>query len=742
MTATQSQSAVIVSAGMIVRVLVKGHQRHSVDGFVTSSRPTCLTIKVAANGREISFPAEAILSIEVAAEDRRDTTSWQPGRMPVPMTEAASGICRLFLTGAGANIRALTGRALEEAAQELVHAQQEVSLAANRRIISELEHAVDHAAKCMQSAAQYEEAEWLYQELTDSLATPSPASVPNTSEYLATAVEGAKDRLATLMKEYWRRYQTTVAPKPAVIVGNTDTVVDVAPTLDVKIPVKVSLASTFAPAHNVRLILLDTGGLQLAEGEPVLPVLKSGAIEKLTAAMLAPEDFLLAPRTIQIRAQLKFQTTGRNEQLSPVRTLKFILNPPERFKRIDNPFAPYAGGTTVSNPDMFFGRESLLGEVTAAMQSGPRGQCYALYGQKRTGKSSFLEQVEARLAKPAIPITLSFGTVDQNELTSSVVREILHQVQINVALELTSEDARRVNHLWPDEQAIATRPLESLKSSIIGSRKILSRYTGWAAVRFILLVDEFTYLFEVLRRSTSGPHELATVRDFMRQWKALLDTQVFSAVVVGQDTMPYAMKKFANEFSNMTPKRLSYLERAETNELADRPIRRDDKGSRYVGYALDRIHEYTDGHPFFTQILCDRLVQRSNASSRGSITDGDVDEAVESLVAGQNAIELFRFDCFLSADNTGLPVDILSDDYSEIGNLIDDEGGRALELLVRLANMSGAQNRWVSVEQLGASIEEVALLNDLTTREVILRDGPEHAKVRVLLFAEYLRRLR
>jgi hypothetical protein len=343
--------------------------------------------------------------------------------------------------------------------------------------------------------------------------------------------------------------------------------------------------------------------------------------------------------------------------------------------------------------------------------------------------------------KPNIVATISFGTIDRENITVSFAREVLEQVRVPILATIPGEDYRVMASLWPDNERIERRPLESLRSGLTAGRSVLARTPGWTSMRYVLLLDEFTYLFEVLRRSEASPPEIAGVREFMRQWKALLESQYFSALVVGQDTMPYFMERFANEFSTMNSRRLSYLQSAETRRLADRPVLRDDGSSRYTGYALDMIYAYTDGHPYFTQIVCDRVIRLANEDRRSDISEGDVERAVESLVVGTNRLDTYRFDCLLTADNTGLVSSSSTPgDEFHVHDIYDDAGDAALRLLYRIANLGGQQNRPVSREELDLAAEEDEVLEDLLVREVLVeRDG--YVSIRVVLFSEHLRRM-
>lgn len=229
------------------------------------------------------------------------------------------------------------------------------------------------------------------------------------------------------------------------------------------------------------------------------------------------------------------------------------------------------------------------------------------------------------------------------------------------------------------------------------------------------------------------PREYNELRDFMRQLKGLLETRIFSALLVGQDTMPRFLDAYPNEFSVMATRKLDYLSHEETQALADEPVRTPNKSSRYSGYALSTIAALTDGHPFFTQILCDRTITLVNTRKRSDITQSDVEEAAESLISGQDCIEAHKFDCFVSADNTHALISDMDGEFEE------DASRHAVEVLARIARMSGSQNNAVPIEDLQLDLKQREALTDLRMRGVI-RETDSGVAIRVLLYADYLRR--
>ncbi|SDZ19583.1 Predicted ATPase, AAA+ ATPase superfamily [Micromonospora pattaloongensis] len=499
-----------------------------------------------------------------------------------------------------------------------------------------------------------------------------------------------------------------------------------------ELPVRVSLDQPSLSVRNVRLILDKFRNLKVIGSLPVVEELRAGESPILTARMR--DNRKQGSRTeVRVDAHLSFIGPGGATLETPRQTLIVKIHGKEEHQEIANPFRAYAGGLPVSKREMFFGRRTLIDEFVRELAKPPGGMCYALYGQQRTGKSSVLEQVRLRLTeRGAIVASLSMGTIDRRSMTVDFVEEILDQFRVQLDRILPSELSDPLLARWPDATTIERRPLRSLQRAREAGRTVLRR-AGFSATPFVVVVDEFTYLHEVLRRRGIEPREHNELRDFMRQLKGILEARLFSALLVGQDTMPRFLESYPNEFSVMATRRLDYLSLEETQALADVPVRTPQNASRYTGYALSTIATYTEGHPFFTQILCDRIIEFVNSRRRSNITQSDVEEAVESLLSGNDCIEPHKFDCLVSADNTHSLLSAINQEHEEDGSRL------AMEVLRRIALLSGSQNNPISIEALQLEARQTKALEDLRMRGVI-RETDTGVAIRVLLYADYLRR--
>src|SRR5262249_39646505 len=111
-------------------------------------------------------------------------------------------------------------------------------------------------------------------------------------------------------------------------------------------------------------------------------------------------------------------------------------------------------------------------------------------------------------------------------------------------------------------------------------RRACRRMESWRDRRVVVTIDEFSYLYGQIVHGT-------VPEVFMKTWKALMERQVFSAVLVGQDVMPKFKQRFPNEFGVTQDERLTYLSEPNTRRLIEDPIRiaGPDGESRFRGRA-------------------------------------------------------------------------------------------------------------------------------------------------------------
>jgi hypothetical protein len=243
----------------------------------------------------------------------------------------------------------------------------------------------------------------------------------------------------------------------------------------------------------------------------------------------------------------------------------------------------------------------------------------------------------------------------------------------------------------------------------------LSSY-GSNAQRIVFLVDEFTYMHEYIREQIVGA-------SFMRQWKALLESSLFSAVLIGQDSMPRFKQEFPNEFGVTHDERITYLTLTAASDLAQKPIDLDGS-TRWRGQSVAKLWALTAGSPWFVQIVCDELVRLLNTRGARFITEADLDAVVRTLVSGSRAMTIEKFDPLITAagESVGLA-----------------PRATYLSILTAIAHESAGQ-AGARQDELPMEVADLGLLiEDMLDREVLVRDQGSRLSIKVGLFESWLR---
>lgn len=470
--------------------------------------------------------------------------------------------------------------------------------------------------------------------------------------------------------------------------------------------VSIGLPAGDAPVENVQLLLKHTPDVRAHGPTGFLQTLRPGATRELVQR-LKVSDLAMGVGEVSLTLSLRFRRASGQFAESPARTITAALEPAGRFVSVDNPYSRYSGGTPVEEQKMFFGRQELLDRIHSEVTSGPLGQCFVLYGQKRSGKSSVLRQLAKRLRRPNLAIYFSLGTIDTARAERSFVQVCIDSLYERLVHDFEMTDILENN--WPREFQVEASPIESFRRSVLAATRLLEARRGWRDVRPVFLIDEFTYVYEYIREQLLTPA-------FMRQWKSLLESRTFNAVLVGQDTMPRFKEAYPNEFGVTHDERISYLSEEEARALAGNPIQIGDE-SRYKGASLERLISLTAGSAFYLQIFCDRLVQHLNRNRHVFITESVVGDVLGQLTAGPSALPLDKFDPLITA--AGESVALAPKD-------------RYLALLTRVA-----LNPLITSQEVGP--EDAPLVRDLFARDVLERDASGRLRIRVGLFAEWLR---
>lgn len=383
-------------------------------------------------------------------------------------------------------------------------------------------------------------------------------------------------------------------------------------------------------------------------------------------------------------------------------------SPDTEFMEIDNPYLKYERHPATGK--FFVGRESKLKEIAAVFDVDVGGQCYILYGQRRSGKTSMLNNLEKKLGDDRFVYTkINASALLPGDGEGGILRQFTNELESKFMNDLSES---------------AVMPNSSLSDNYMSRLRFMSHYVQNSSAtecrRWIVGIDEFTYLYDYYLEDCEGRRE--KVRTFLRSIKALLEEQLFHLLIIGQESVIQMQRTFTNEFAIWRPHRLSYLDENSVKDLVDAPIAElqdnGEKKSRYRGNAFSDLFRLTGGQPWFTQMFCIRMVEYLNTHKISDITGSVIFAVARSFCEGDEKLPSEQFEPFVNLMNPD----------------VDEES--VVHLYYSIAKATVNYSDWMPLDNvLPAKSKEVSLLEKRGI--IIVKNGG--IRLRMGLFAMWLR---
>ncbi|MGE5341031.1 MAG: hypothetical protein ACM3SY_06060 [Candidatus Omnitrophota bacterium] len=283
---------------------------------------------------------------------------------------------------------------------------------------------------------------------------------------------------------------------------------------------------------------------------------------------------------------------------------------------------PYIAGNSVGGGDAFIGREKILCQIVNRLEQ-PGANVFVIYGQRRIGKTSILQELDIHLPKDGRYCTVYFDLMDKNE---NSLPEVLTDLAYAIANRLgaTPPDLRiepetYFSEIW----------LPSIFSLLPDD------------VSIVLLIDEFDTLTPSLEDTSN-----TAAKAFFPYLRRLFNSyplRLQFVIAIGRNINDLS-NSFMALFKGAEACQISLLEEQETDNLIG--LSEVNGTLKWSREAKKRVRELTSGHPLFTQMLC-RIVwfniyerDTGKKDKLPTVTNRDVDLAVgDTLGACHNWME-------------------------------------------------------------------------------------------------------
>ena len=286
---------------------------------------------------------------------------------------------------------------------------------------------------------------------------------------------------------------------------------------------------------------------------------------------------------------------------------------------------PYIVGNPVRDRSMFFGREAefefVRSRIQDAVAQGHGGLLLVFCGERRSGKTSILFQIlDHRLGPDYVPVLIdmqSMAVGNEVEFLSRVSEEIL------VALGETGRS------IAPPDFTSDSRHAATFRKFVQDVLKACPRK------QIILLFDEY----ELFENKIDSGH---LSNDVLLILASMMEHDRVFLVFTGSQHIDRRRRDYWEKFLPKSHfKTISYLERQDAMNLVTKPV---EGRVRYADHAVERIYRLTAGQPFYTQAICQNLVDVLNEHRTSLATAEALTEVVDALVNNPLPQMIFLWD--------------------------------------------------------------------------------------------------
>ena len=528
-------------------------------------------------------------------------------------------------------------------------------------------------------------------------------------EILLPSLNALKDNIYTKFSEIEERVNPVVVVNVLESVGMIES-----HSSDLKVEIRNSSNS----ARDIHINSLKAFGGDLIEENIInIDFRLSAGDEKIINIELNLNDDVFLAKAAEVQFTVDYddifiakekrihKTTTEN------RTIRFEN---ESFVEIENKFRHASGGEELdADSDMFYGRESIIASILEAIVANRKNQI-AIYGQKRSGKSSLLNKIMGKLE----------SDVDNSVFCGKFNLQGLSDNEPNPTMWILKEIATALT------RGIRKKGIKSITQSTISNyfckeqdpfnalRDFIEHLNNMDEIKnshFVVFIDEFTYLYQLIKEGKLG-------KDFMRRWIALVETPGinFQTIVAAQDTLPHFMNESyaSNYFNKFSKEPLTYLTKEESLQLIKDPI----QNVIFLNHTDELIYEYTSGSAFFTQIFCTRLVDYLNLKTTHIVGKEDIENVANLLCIGTSRLEPSTFECLTKeADGS---------DFNEEDNI------KILRCIAESTRAGGHVK--INDLNIGYPRERLSdLLDNLYTRRVVSKHDDGYS-INVKLFVKWI----
>ena len=280
----------------------------------------------------------------------------------------------------------------------------------------------------------------------------------------------------------------------------------------------------------------------------------------------------------------------------------------DSFRPVAN---PYIVGNPIKDRKLFFGREDDFAYLQKKITGDKKGGLVVLCGARRSGKTSILFQIlGGRLGETFVPVLIDMQSVTvQNdaEFLAQIARKCLdaipgHDISFD---DYLAQSARNPQAAFAD--------LTTRLDRVLSGRKL------------VLMFDEYELFENCIENRTISVEVFNLLANWMEHKEGVF------IVFTGSDKLEARSPAYWEKFlGKAIHRRISFLSESDTLRLIREPV------AGIVTYeegVPDEICRLSAGQPFYTQVLCQNVVDHLNEKRSYDVATADLQQVVDEIIA-------------------------------------------------------------------------------------------------------------
>jgi len=282
----------------------------------------------------------------------------------------------------------------------------------------------------------------------------------------------------------------------------------------------------------------------------------------------------------------------------------------KEFNPIPN---PYIVGNPIKNAEMFYGRQDDFEFTKRKIKYGDRNYVLVLCGERRSGKTSILLQILAgKLGDKFLPFLIDMQTMAGLNSDGEFLQEMMQEI-----CRILQDD--RIDMHDYTFHGVNDNPYKTFKALLA---KILLLYPE---KHLVFMIDEYEMLEQKFEEGNLNPEIINFFAGLLEGERCLSFIFTGSTALEQRKNIDYWRVLFGKSIY----RRISLLSRDETTRLIAEPVRR---WVTYDDNAIDAIYHLTAGQPFYTQVVCQNLIDHLNECRKNYVEPADVSAVTEEIL--------------------------------------------------------------------------------------------------------------